>query len=69
MQTWTQTYANPTRFMALSQRVLPWLAALSAAVLAIGLYMTFFRAPPDYQQGHTVKIMFVHVPSAWLGLA
>ena len=54
--------------MALSQRVLPWLAALSAAVLAIGLYMTFFRAPPDYQQGHTVKIMFVHVPSAWLGM-
>ena len=54
--------------MALSARVLPWFAALSAAVLAIGLYMTFFRAPPDYQQGHTVKIMFVHVPSAWLGM-
>jgi heme exporter protein C len=68
MQTWTQKYANPTQFMALSARLLPWLIGLSTVVLAAGLYMTFFRAPPDYQQGHTVKIMFVHVPSAWLGM-
>jgi heme exporter protein C len=68
MQTWTQKYANPTQFMTLSARLLPWLIGLTALVLTIGLYMTFFRAPPDYQQGHTVKIMFVHVPSAWLGM-
>jgi heme exporter protein C len=61
--------ANPTRFMALSGRILPWIAGAAAATLLAGLWLTFFRAPPDYQQGHTVKIMFVHVPSAWLGMA
>ncbi len=60
--------ANPTRFLALSGRVLPWLAGLAALVTAAGLYMAFFTAPPDYQQGDTVRIMFVHVPSAWLAL-
>ena len=60
--------ANPTRFLALSGRVLPWLAGLAALVTATGLYMAFFTAPPDYQQGDTVRIMFVHVPSAWLAL-
>jgi heme exporter protein C len=60
--------ANPTRFMALSQRLLPWIAGLAMVLLTVGLWMIFFRAPPDYQQGHTVKIMFIHVPSAWLGM-
>ena len=61
-------YANPARFMALSGRLLPWLAGLAAIVLAAGLVLAFFVAPPDYQQGETVRIMFVHVPAAWLGL-
>ena len=60
--------ANPTRFMQYSARLLPWLAAASALVLALGLYMAFFVAPPDYQQGETVRIMFIHVPSAWLAM-
>ena len=60
--------ANPTRFLALVARILPWLAAASALVLAAGLYLTFAVAPDDYQQGATVKIMFVHVPSAWLAM-
>jgi heme exporter protein C len=68
-QSITQRLANPTRFMALSVRILPWLWGASALVIAIGLWMAFFRAPPDYQQGETVKIMFVHVPSAWLAMA
>jgi heme exporter protein C len=59
--------ANPTRFMALSGRLLPWLGAAPALVLTAGLYMTF-RAPADYQQGETVRIMFLHVPAAWLAL-
>jgi heme exporter protein C len=59
--------ANPSAFMALSARLLPPVTALAAALLAIGLYMSF-AAPPDYQQGHTAKIMFVHVPSAWLSM-
>src|SRR3990172_9594323 len=68
MQTLTQTLANPTRFMALSGRMLPWLFALAGLVITAGLYLAFFAAPPDYQQGQTVKIMFIHVPAAWLGM-
>jgi heme exporter protein C len=60
--------ANPTRFLELANAVLPWLAALTALTIAIGLYLAFFVAPPDYQQGETVKIMFIHVPSAWLAM-
>ncbi len=62
------TLANPSFFMRLTDRVLPWLGALTAALLAIGLYMAFFVAPADYQQGETVRIMFIHVPSAWLAM-
>jgi heme exporter protein C len=61
--------ANPTRFLTLSGQLLPWLAGLTAALLAVGLYMAFFVAPPDYQQGDSVRIMFIHVPSAWLSMA
>jgi heme exporter protein C len=63
-----QRFANPTRFMALSGAVLPWLCAAACALLAIGLYQSFFTAPPDYQQGETVRIMFIHVPAAWLAM-
>src|SRR5215217_3164259 len=59
--------ANPTRFMALSGRLLPVLAVASTLVVAIGLYMGW-SAPADYQQGETVRIMFLHVPAAWLAL-
>jgi heme exporter protein C len=60
--------ANPTRFMALSGRLLPWLEGGAALLLGVGLYMSWFTAPPDYQQGETVRIMFLHVPAAWLAL-
>jgi len=60
--------ANPSRFLSLVDRVVPWLSALVVILLGIGLYMSLFVAPPDYQQGETVKIMFVHVPAAWLGM-
>jgi len=60
--------ANPTRFLALSGRVTPWLAGLTVAAFAAGLWLAF-GAPADYQQGETVRIMFVHVPAAWLALA
>jgi heme exporter protein C len=59
--------ANPSRFLALARRVLPWLMAATAIVLAIGLYQSAM-APDDYQQGATVKIMFIHVPNAWLSM-
>ena len=56
-------YANPTRFMKFSGTLLPWLATIAALSLVAGLYLGF-AAPPDYQQGETVKIMFIHVPAA-----
>ncbi len=59
--------ANPSRFLNLADRVIPWLAAATVIVLGAGLYLSML-APDDYQQGATVKIMFLHVPSAWLGM-
>ena len=67
-QTLTQKLANPTRFMALSRAVLPWVLAAGAILTLYGLYVGFFIAPDDYQQGKTVKIMYIHVPSAWLAM-
>lgn len=60
--------ANPSRFLAFADRLLPWLAGLTLLAFGVGLYQTFFLAPDDYQQGATVKIMFLHVPAAWLGM-
>lgn len=60
--------ANPSVFLRWSGAALPALAALAAALLAVGLYMAWFMVPPDYQQGETVRIMYLHVPAAWLAL-
>ncbi|MDQ8698524.1 heme ABC transporter permease [Hyphomicrobium sp. LHD-15] len=68
MQTLTQRLANPTRFMELSRALLPWVSAGAALFILYAMYLVFFVAPPDYQQGETVKIMYIHVPSAWLAL-
>jgi heme exporter protein C len=59
--------ANPQRFMNLSARILPWLSVLTLLVLIYGLYLALV-APDDYQQGASVKIMFLHVPAAWIAL-
>ncbi|WAJ29609.1 heme ABC transporter permease [Antarcticirhabdus aurantiaca] len=59
--------ANPTRFLELSGRLQPWLYGLAALLLAAGLVLGFL-APEDYQQGRTVRIMFIHVPFAWLAM-
>ncbi|MFC3695438.1 heme ABC transporter permease [Chenggangzhangella methanolivorans] len=60
--------ANPARFNAFASRATPWLVGATALVLGAGLYQGLFVAPADYQQGETVRIMFLHVPSAWLGM-
>lgn len=60
--------ANPTRFLSISARLMPFLIGATVIAFAVGLYMAFFVAPPDYQQGETVRIMFVHVPAAWLAM-
>lgn len=64
---WT-TIANPGLFMRWSGRLLPWFVGATALAFAFGLFMAFFTAPADYQQGETIRIMYVHVPAAWLGL-
>ena len=63
---WTDI-ANPTRFMALADRLVPWFAGLALLALAAGLWLAF-AAPEDYQQGTTVRIMYIHVPFAWLAM-
>ncbi|HEX3674541.1 MAG TPA: heme ABC transporter permease [Rhizomicrobium sp.] len=60
-------FANPKRFMDATRGLLPWLAGATALFFAAGLYLGF-TAPPDYQQGDTVKIMFIHVPAAWVAM-
>src|SRR6186997_3205525 len=59
--------ANPTRFLALAARLIPWLTAATVIAFVIAIPMAF-NAPDDYQQGATVKIMFLHVPAAWLSM-
>ena len=61
-------YANPKKFMALSGAALPWTAALAAICLAAGLVWGFFFTPDDFRQGSTVKIIYLHVPSALMAI-
>lgn len=63
-----QQFANPARFLKLAQAVLVPLWVLTVAAFGLGLYLSLVTAPPDYQQGETVRIMFVHVPAAWMAL-
>lgn len=62
-------YANPARFMRLSERVLPWVAGLAALAIGIGLVWGFFLTPDDYKQGSTVKIIYLHVPAATMAVS
>jgi heme exporter protein C len=59
--------ANPTRFLKFANRTIPWLAGVTVLAFAFAIERAML-APDDYQQGATVKIMFLHVPSAWLGM-
>ncbi len=61
-------FANPTRFLRIANAVLPWCVSLTAVLFVLGLGWGLFFSPPDYQQGETVRIMYVHVPAAWMGL-
>lgn len=60
--------ANPLRFERLARPALPWLAAATALLTMLGLYYALFNSPADYQQGESVRIMYVHVPAAWMAL-
>jgi heme exporter protein C len=63
-----QKFANPNTFLKIANAALPVTWTISIALLAVGLYGALIAAPPDYQQGETVRIMFVHVPAAWLAM-
>ena len=54
--------------MRLARRLLPWFGAVTVVLIAAGLYFALFASPADYQQGESVRIMYVHVPSAWMAL-
>ena len=62
------TYANPQRFLRFVHYVFLPVLLIGAALSAIGLYTAFALAPADYQQGETVRIMYIHVPAAWLSM-
>jgi heme exporter protein C len=62
-------FANPARFMRISTRALPWCSWLTLAVVGLGLFLALVTAPPDYQQGESVRIMYIHVPAAWMALS
>ena len=61
-------YANPTRFLKLADNVQPWAAIATIVLFLVGLYYALLSSPGDYQQGETVRIMYVHVPAAWMAM-
>jgi heme exporter protein C len=61
-------FANPARFLRIAAVLLPWSAGATVVLLVLGLYLSLFGSPPDYQQGETVRIMYIHVPAAWMSL-
>jgi heme exporter protein C len=61
-------YANPVKFMGASGRLIPTLSVLTALTMAVGILWGFFGTPDDYKQGSTVKIIFLHVPSAMIAI-
>ena len=61
-------FANPTQFLRLADIIQPWAAWLTILFFVFGLYFSLVNSPADYQQGETVRIMYVHVPSAWISL-
>jgi heme exporter protein C len=62
-------FANPGKFLRLSGRVLPWLTAAAIGLTSAGLVWGLFFSPADWQQGDAVRIMYIHVPAAWMASA
>ncbi|MCA1600349.1 MAG: heme ABC transporter permease CcmC [Acidobacteria bacterium] len=61
-------YASPANFYPLAGKMIPWFAILAAVLFLVGLYVGFFVAPTDFQQGDAYRIIFIHVPAAWMGM-
>ena len=61
-------YASPATFYQLSGKLIPWFGWSAAILTVIGLYIGFFMAPTDFQQGEAYRIIFIHVPAAWMSM-
>ncbi len=61
-------YASPVNFYPVAGRLIPWFAVPAATLFILGLYQSFFVAPTDFQQGEVYRIIFIHVPAAWMGM-
>ena len=61
-------FANPNRFMRFSNKMFPYITTFSIVLVVLGLWYGLINSPPDYLQGESVRIMYIHVPSAWLSL-
>src|SRR5687768_9947224 len=61
-------YASPAMFYPLAGKLIPWFAIPAAVLFVVGMYVGFFIAPTDFQQGDAYRIMFIHVPAAWMGM-
>jgi heme exporter protein C len=61
-------FSSPAAFYPLAGRMIPWFTAAALLLTAVGLYMSFFVAPTDYRQGEGYRIIFVHVPAAWMSM-
>ena len=68
MWEWIVKFASPMNFYSLVNRCVPWLWGAAMALFAAGVYGALFYSPPDYQQGESVRIIYVHVPSAWMSM-
>ena len=66
--TWFTRYASPMHFHRLCGTLIPWFGWSALVLFGLGLYGAFFYAPPDYQQGESFRIIYVHVPSAWMSM-
>jgi heme exporter protein C len=62
------SYLQPSHLLTLATRWRPWIGRVTLCIFALGLYLAFIASPPDYQQGETVRIMYVHVPCAWMAM-
>lgn len=64
---WTR-FSNPAQFQKLANTLMPLCVGGALTCFAYGFYLALFNSPPDYQQGETVRIMYIHVPAAWIGM-
>ncbi len=65
---WIQTFSSPKYFYGMAGKLVPWFAVPAVLLAVYGLYLGLFVAPPDYQQGESYRIIYIHVPSAWMSM-